>query len=254
MSYPQPSSLIPMLESQDYFRLTTPLTSPGDTYESEVAGYAVAIGPDSDIARVNVAYFDPQASGSMRQIVVGNRSPFLGRIAPRMSQTYPNSGNLPGRILFTIADMVPQFNQAPFSDTPNRQTVIPQLDLIQYFTPQQSLPMVRNDRSYFFHTQPVTGVDSFTLNLPFYGRAWGSISVEGLATDEIEISGLRVSLGPAQAGSFPIRAMAAIGGGLKFTQVIDTATLGYFDMIQIVYKANNSGTDVTWCLFSDTPR
>ena len=70
MSYPQPSADQYAIKGYQFFRLNTLLTSPGDIYQSQQSGHAFAIGPESDISNVNVAYFDDQVPNFMAQTVI----------------------------------------------------------------------------------------------------------------------------------------------------------------------------------------
>ena len=60
MSYPQPNADQYAINGYQYFRLNTLLSSPGDIYESAQSALAIALGPESDISRVAVAYYDDQ--------------------------------------------------------------------------------------------------------------------------------------------------------------------------------------------------
>lgn len=271
MTYPPPSSTQPVLQSGDYYRLLTTLASPGDVYDSEESGYGVAIGPLSDIARVNVAYFDDTAPSKMRIVQVTNKAPLIGRINARPVVNYgmpdfPPAGanslagtppEVPprGRVLFSLADNVPQFNVAGSNSTMftvGTQPIV--LDLIQYFQPPAVLPTLRNDKKYYFDRVPTSGITNYTINLPFFGRAWGQIAVSGSATQQVAIFGLRFGIGnPVAPVLWTIRANAAIGAN-GFTTIIDTNVLGEFDFIQIVYAAGDTGIAPTNVIFSDIPR
>jgi len=63
MSYPPPNPDQYALNGYKFFRLNTPLISDGDMYESQQGANGFAIGPDSDISKVNIGYFDEQNFG-----------------------------------------------------------------------------------------------------------------------------------------------------------------------------------------------
>ena len=83
MSYPQPDSNQYAIKGYQFFRLNTLLTSPGDIYESAQSGHSIAIGPESDLANINVAYFDDQVETFMQRTTISPLRAFVGRIDAR---------------------------------------------------------------------------------------------------------------------------------------------------------------------------
>jgi hypothetical protein len=206
MAYPQPSSNDAVLAGDKVFRLHTKLISAGDCYQSEQSGFAFAIGPDSDIANVNINYFDDTLDTRMNQITIGQDSPFVGLIDARNEPgaVYQPQG-VQGRIIFSVADIVPVlFEVVGFPEPPENQVRIsPVLDIIQYFTPPPSdIVAPRNDKEYFFAVGD-TGAytnDVLIFEIPFYGRSYADIfafNVGGDAAGTIKIEGLRFGYGVA---------------------------------------------------------
>ena len=175
MSYPQPDADQYAIKGYKYFRLLTPLTSPGDIYESQQSGHALALGPESDVANVDIAYFDDQVTSFVNRTQIGPLRSFVGRIDARNDARYVPSGR-PGRVLIWPADLYdPSYVPADFvPDTQSITFVTPMLDVIQYFSPQDSLVPRRNDKTYRFNGIPNDGVQGWII-LPFWGRRTATI-------------------------------------------------------------------------------
>lgn len=187
MSYPQPSSAQYVIGGSQFFRLMTPLTSPGDIYESESSAHAFALGPDSDVANVTIAYFDNQANASFQSLTsVGPRRSFTGRIVADNVAKYAPASR-PGRIFMFPADLFdPSF--VPSGFVPDSQTltfITPMLDVIQYFSPQQSLVPKRNNKEYRFEGIPNNGASGWII-IPYWGRRSATIRITNLTSGEIQ--------------------------------------------------------------------
>jgi hypothetical protein len=175
MSYPQPSADSYAVNGSQFFRLLTPLTSPGDIYESQQSALGFALGPLSDVANVVIAYFDRQVRSFINLAAIGPRRSFVGRLDANNSDKYAPSAR-PGRLFMFPADLFdPSFQPAGF--LPDEQTITfvpPMLDVIQYFSPQQSLVPKRNDKEYRFEGIPNNGASGWII-LPFWGRKSATI-------------------------------------------------------------------------------
>lgn len=253
MTYPQPSSNSPALNGQKYLRLNAPLVSPGDIYQSEQSGLAFAVGPESDIARVNLNYYDDQVANKLNQISISNRAPFVGLIQARTTDKYPIS-SVPGRILFSSGDIVPDLRLSQYYPNTTSMMIPPVMDVVQYFAPPSSgLYPGRNDRNYYFQDFPVS--TTFNLFVPYYGRAWGQIQVRdpGAIGVTLAIIGINWGLGINSNNVKTLRGAAAIGAGVN--QIIESTVDGDFDYIELQFAAGN-GVDKlpTRILFSDVPR
>lgn len=210
MSYPQPNSNSTVLAGQQVFRLRTTLLSAGDTYDSQQSGYGFAIGPDSDIANVEINYYDDTQPTRMNTVTIGAGSPYIGLILARNEKdtVYQPSG-VQGRIIYSIADIVPVQNQLTadggFGPPPdNVMRVSPILDILQYLSPPpDNISAPRNDRTYFFVVPDTAGLASTVMQfeVPYYGRNYASISafnLMGEASGTIKIEGLRANYGVDQ--------------------------------------------------------
>jgi hypothetical protein len=199
MSYPQPPSDGSVTAGQDFFRLQTRLISPGDIYESVSTAYAFALGPECDVSRVNVAYFDSaQVPTFMNFATISPSRLMTGRLTASLGDKYSPAG-LPGRLLIWSEDFFDQ-NFVPHmvdgggvaTEVDFVEIVQPVLDVIQYFSPQQSLPPARNDKTYTFQelrleTAPAAG-GSIAYIFPYYGRKYASIEVANCSADTINVA------------------------------------------------------------------
>ncbi len=171
MAYPQPNADQYCLKGYEYFRLLTPLSSPGDIYESAQSGHAVCVGPESDIANVVVQYFDDQVTNFVQQTTISPRRAFIGRIDARNDATYAPAAT-PGRVMFWAADLYdPSFKPTGFNVSTDRmEFIVPQIDVIQYFQTNPSLIPERIDKQYLFQNYGATAVNYIVI--PFYGRKY----------------------------------------------------------------------------------
>lgn len=185
MSYPQPNSNAYSVGGSQFFRLLTPLTSPGDIYESEQSGHAFALGPESDVANVNVVYYDDQVPSFVTTTGIGPERSFTGLLVARNEVRYAPA-NRPGRILFYPADLYdPSYQPAGF--VPNSQTLTfipPMLDVIQYFSPQPSLVPRRLDKTFRFDGIPNNGASGWIV-VPFWGRKTGTVRFDNYCTNPV---------------------------------------------------------------------
>lgn len=176
MSYPQPDANQYALGGYQFYRLQTPLTSPGDIYQSTQSGHGFAIGPESDVSRVNIAYFDDQALPSfVNTVSISNRRAFVGSIFARNEASYAPA-NRPGRILLWPSDNYdPSYIPSGFAPASQTLTFIsPVLDVIEYFSPQASLAPQRNDKTYKFQGIPNNGASGWIV-IPYWGRRSATI-------------------------------------------------------------------------------
>lgn len=176
MSYPQPNADQYAIKGYQFFRLNTLLTSPGDIYESAQSGHGMAIGPESDLANINVAYFDDQVDTFMQRTTISPHRAFVGRIDARNDAVYVPAQRV-AKILFWAADIYdpnyrPIAKPAEFDPTNDKiNFVAPRLDVIEYFKPQSSLTPNREDKEFTFQNYPVV-LGRFYLVLPYYGRRY----------------------------------------------------------------------------------
>jgi hypothetical protein len=173
MSYPPPNPDQYAINGYKFFRLNTPLISDGDMYESAQGAQGFAIGPDSDISKVNIGYFDDQVPRLLNQIAITPERAFPGLILARNESSYQPSGR-PGRILIWSDELYNPTWSPSFIDIAGRiDFEVPVMDIVQYFAPAaSSMNSGRNDKEYWYEfinapfTDPVAGTgDSFAKAL-----------------------------------------------------------------------------------------
>ena len=169
-----------------FFRMCQKLASPGDIFESTQGAQAFALGPDSDISEVNVAYLDTQVPNYLSKITVTPSRSFQGEItAFNETKLYAPSKN-PGRILIWPTEIYdstflpPGFNE----ETDGLVREEPVIDILQYFTPQPGVTSVRADKRYKYESMPFKagGILCYVL-IPYYGRRYCSIAIQNLSRD-----------------------------------------------------------------------
>ena len=212
MSYPQPNFDQYALNGYKFARLNTPLTSDGDIYESAQGAQGFAIGPDSDISKVNIGYFDDQVPRYLNQFAITPERSFPGLIAARNEVTYQPSGR-PGRILIWSDELYNNTWDPNFIDVAGRiDFEVPVLDVIQYFAPASaSMNQGRNDREYWYDfinapTAPVGVTNVWTLVIPYYGRRFCNLvwQSQQVGTVDVSISGLHYKPGTANTAAIAI--------------------------------------------------
>lgn len=251
MSYPQPSANDAATGGQTVFRLATPLTSPGDIYESPQGGYAFAIGPDSDVANVGVVFYNPQKPPTFQdQILISPNRLYQGLVPARGDVTYQPSARK-GNTLFYMLDLYdPAYRPTGFNvNTDYLQTITPQLEVLQYFSPQPSVAPQRNDRTYYFQDLPsLIGHSSYTV-MPYYGRNYLFMGYKNASAGPIDIELRGVNFAICDNSSSPIHqetvlkaATVAAGTVVNYRVNKDTTPAGMFDAI--VFKSTQSITSL----------
>lgn len=243
MAYPQPSSVLPVKNGQDFFRLTTPIVSSGDMYESEVSANAIVLGPDSDIARVQVTYFNADVSVGLSNAIVSPDRSLTGLVPAVNTENYissfTQSNPRKGRVLVSLDDYYDiRFRPSTFAGGDEIQFETPVLDLILYFKGLPSVIPQRSDRTFTYQylETPAAGQSSYVM-IPAYGRKSGFFTfynLDGVNTVTYHVLG--VKLQPTGLGS-------PAGG---FTSSLATAALITNASAQYKYK---SSTDGMWDLF-----
>ncbi len=241
MSYPQPPGSSAVLSGAQLFRLRTELSSPGDIYESDVSGLALSVGPDSDIANIRFAYFDPQATTRMTTGTFSPQRAFVGLVASQNTADYPTSRR-PGRILFW-ADDIYDPNYVPRAAAPGNtiQFVPPIVDIVQYLSQPTALTPARADKKYLFQNYTTT-----YFVVPYYGRKYAYIQYTNRNfTDPSTYGILGVNFAITNsAGPNPyhqettIVTPAAVASGASVTTVITAKNQGCFDCL--VFQVSTS--------------
>lgn len=256
MSYPQPESTTYAVNGYPFFRLNTLLTSPGDIYESEQGALAFVLGPDSDVARVQINYFDNQVETFVNQTVITTDRSLVGQIAARMSDTYAPAGR-PGRILLSPVDLYDP-NYRPTGILPNVDTlqfITPVLDVIQYFSTPPTLVPKRNDRVYRFQEIELPSGASYIV-VPYWGRKFGSVRVTNLTTGDLTwtLLGVDYYMNTTHAGLETTIDTGTLATGTQRLSLVKAETNGMFDALVIkVHAVSPDGPTPIQITLSDTP-
>ena len=242
MSYPQPNPNIAVNGGQGFFRLNTPLSSPGDIYDSAQGSMGFAVGPESDIARINIAYYDILKSPQfLNQVQISPDRAFVGPLYPYKDKYQPS--NIEGRILIWSNDLydpnyIPTFANIAGGDTVTMIT--PVLDVIEYFSQQPSLAPQRPDKQFYFQQPPsVAGAlaGSGWLVIPYYGRSYATIESQNFTGATVGVSLYGVNFAITDDASSPIHQEFAIDtsgsmiNGATYTKVVSAASTGMFDVL-----------------------
>jgi len=180
-----PSSLPPdvnaVRRSQEYFRLKRPVQSNGDIYELDVSTLAVYIGPDSDIAEVQMTYFNPDEPLDIETAVVSVNGPFVGRV-DSLPKTKISSTGQNARILLNPVDIIDNAYIPPDSIALRRFNVPAIIDVIASLKPLPEIPSVRADRTLRYSQVPYDGGANGTTELiiPIYGRRMVTVTVAAI--------------------------------------------------------------------------
>lgn len=250
---PQNTSSDAVLQSQTFWRLKTPLEWPGGVpngriasagiFESESSSLAICLGPDSDIANVQVTYLDPTIPApNVRTAIISPDRSLVGRIDARLDIAYPSSGGRKGRILFSSKDVLPLPSWKPnnfgVGDVLNFQR--PVLDVIQYLNSPPSLIAQRSDRIFRFqYFQPPTGGHTSWMLLPAYGRKSGYFSFQNRSGVMVTVVVYGVRLSPSQH-------VPAASVDATFTRQLDTNAMADGADADYVFK---SSADGLWDMF-----
>lgn len=236
MSYPQPNADQYAIDGYKYFRLNTLLSSPGDIYESAQGGHAFALGPESDISRVNIAYLDDEIPiTKMNQTQIDPHRSFIGLVDARNEVQYLPAGR-PGRILMWSADLYDPNYQPSFAGV--NDTIIhiaPRLDLIEYFSPPGPLVQRRTDKVYNFQSYVLSGSDNWIV-IPTYGRKYGFVELtnnDPVDTLAFKIYGVNYGIGSTftQEKILFSQAVAPLGGQATANNFLGFLGGGMFDAI-----------------------
>lgn len=260
MSYPQPVASQEILEGQEFVRVKTLLTSSGDAYELNVSAKAFAIGPESDVARARITYFDP--IHGPQSVIVGVGCPFFGRIDAKPKDVYPGSST-PANIIITPEDAIESqaIIDTAFSaaDAPReainglnlRGFVQPKLDLIAYLSEPKTLPQQRADAIYRGNLVMNSGENALHdthdpaetntyLYFPFYGRKYMSFKIKnGTAYSySYRVHGLTFNPGTGGVTSEYLTAWTAVATGTVGSAEVRASASGQFDYLAVVFSGS----------------
>lgn len=244
MSYPQPLASQEVLEGQEFFRLFTELDSSGDVYEMDVSAKAFVIGPQSDIARVRVTYWDPILRGNSQSFVVSVDDPFLGRVDAFDTNKYPLV-NTQGRILISPEDIL-ENSWRPSNVAGVVAFQPPRIDLLAYLSPPPAVPSKRADFKQEGRLQ-IGASGTSSLVYPYYRRKFASVQITNFAAGTgytVGVNGITFTTDanvPIVDGtSYRVQTTAivaptaiAAGAGSTTTVRVKASTSGLFDYLVI---------------------
>lgn len=231
-----------VLRSQEFFRLKQTLVNQGDIFELEESAKAIYIGPDSDIAEVQITYYNPDAPLNLETAIVAVNGPFVGRV-DALNATKVASTGQPARILVAANDIVSNSYASPDSLALRSFNVPAVIDLMVALKGLPAIPEVRSDRTLRFNqvpydTDPSGGGDdgSTDLIVPIYGRRMATVDVISKNPDvDITVSLVNLLPGadtvPRQLGTITIpgSAPARSRSGVVVYRASDAARIGAFD-------------------------
>lgn len=262
MTYPQPNANLYATQGYQFFRLNTLLTSPGDIFESAQSGHGMAIGPESDLANINLAYFDDQVATFMQRTTISPMRAFVGRVDARNDAVYVPA-NRTAKILFWAADIYdpnyrPISKPAAFNPaTDIINFVPPKLDVIEYFKPQNSLTPGRDDKSFVFQNYPPVVGGRFYLVLPYYGRKYAYVEFtnrDALFANTFGIVGVNYAISQDNVSPYhqetTLLAPTAVAAAGQVTRLITAGADGMYDAL--VFSLTLAGPAPLRVLMSDT--
>lgn len=182
MGFPQSKASKATVARQDIWRLSGPLESSGDIYEGDVSATAIAIGPNSDISRMQAVYFDEQAENSTAIGSFSVSRPWTGRIDARNSGQYPSKDK--ALILLSTQDLVPQSNYRPPSAGVDDviELMRPCLDVFFYLSALGDVNAERSDKAHLYEQLPdFANANPQWFLVPFYGRRFTEVTLKNLA-------------------------------------------------------------------------
>ena len=246
MTYPQKPASGAVQSGQEYFRLFTELESSGDIFELDESIKAFIIGPQSDIGRVRVTYYDPNQSLKINSFVVSVDDPFIGRVDKLTSTKYPQV-NEDADILVSLEDLLNN-DYNPTGTTPGDAItfVKPRIDLLCYFDQPNDFPQKRADFTKRGNlTIPDTGAGSGAayLIVPFYRRKVATFKFLAFPAHDYDfvLNGLTwiPGAGTGPSDSFMINQLQVSLAGIKGNTtgqppfIYKASTLGLFDYLQV---------------------
>jgi hypothetical protein len=261
VSYPQAPASIEVNQGQEFYRLYTRLISSGDVYEMDVSAKAFCIGPQSDVARAKITYYDPAISGNAQSFIVGVGDPFVGRIDSIQNSKYA-SANIGARIIITPEDLLGNstdiLNNPLFSVNALDWVIKPNpfIDVLGYLSQPPFLPAKRASR-YFRGILPINSQGAGTgvswMLIPWYGRTFASIKFTNLFSSDISISIFGASVLPTGANNgttlhsnaIQILSPTTCAAGTNLAPEVRASTSGEWDWLVVRVSGDAIGVSST---------
>ena len=254
MAYPQTRADVEVLNGKNFWRLRTPLSSSGDIYELDTSAAIVAIGPNSDVERARITYYDVQAAASVNSVVISAGNPFIGRLDALLDTEFPTTGSAAttpetaessvARVFISPLDSI-QPDYIPLSQFPDDIFIYPpvDLDVLSFLSEPASIPGTRPDKKTESTVPVVTGSTNTTrIALPHYGRR--SFTVNATAQGAgvgytMDVDG--ITFFPAGFAGAPIFGETSVASAVALPAATGTqatvsgtaAAFGFFDLLQI---------------------
>lgn len=222
-----------------FFRLNAELSCPGDIYETPQGQHAMVLGPECDIERVRVGYYDDQVDTFLNQVIISPARGIIGAVYARTELYVP--ANRPGKILIWPDDL---FNPdpPPSVDVENDSwtLITPRLEVLQYFSPVASLTSGRNDKRYLFQNLPAPpGNGNVYVQIPYYGRKYASIIVTSTGTAKpivVTVIGLDFEI---NENILIERAFLTSAANIQHNLQVRAATHGMWDMLLVKWEPSD---------------
>jgi hypothetical protein len=181
MSFPQTTPVNSVRGGEEYWRLLTPLSSSGDIYEAEVSARAIVVGPDSDISKIDVTYYDVQNPNLANTASVSTDKPFIGRLDAFASENYQSGDR--ARVLISTSDLLPPAGFRPQgAGVADPLSIIqPNIDLLFYLNEEPTFIAPRTNTTYRTEQNPVDVLAPPNwVMFPFYGRRYANITMKNV--------------------------------------------------------------------------
>ncbi len=171
-----------------FARIKQSLASAGDIFEISQGAHGFCIGPDSDVANVTVAYFDPLSTPAyssqavpvqtnLSMLTITPERPWSGYIPIVNKEGSYVPSNVPGRMLMWPTALFDATTR-PSNFDPVADGLVfehPVIDIIQYFSPPPATLPGRADKTYYYDNLPFGSSGICYVMVPFYGRRAGYV-------------------------------------------------------------------------------
>ncbi|MDX1421488.1 MAG: hypothetical protein R3322_00020 [Kiloniellales bacterium] len=153
--------------------MSTLIETSGDLYTADSSLRAIALGPNSDVAQVQLTYIDANNRLRSGSIILDARKALVGRLDALLTQQY--SSGQRGQLFITLLDWMPPagFQPNDFLANDFLSMITPRLDLLGYLKEQPTYISARADAVWEFDTvqnAPGAPAPQTWYGVPAYGR------------------------------------------------------------------------------------
>jgi len=255
-----------ILNGQQVFRLFQEVYTAGEIFEWDQSVNGIAIGPNSDLARCRLTFYDSLINAhNVDEAIASVYSPWSNLLA---ANEQDNFANLPynGRIIVSLID--PILTTLPEDANVGVQDIVqPRLDLIGFSgTPHRLADQGRADLRHSGTVQfiPIGGGNfgGVQVTVPAFGRKAGSVTVANYKqlNATLSVTGISMMEGAELAAAAPNegeqqKAQTIINAGVVLptggiSPEFDTLTIrwsasanGFFDYIKVLIQNNTPLAD-----------